>query len=152
MEWIRKIHRLLHHEHLVWTMTPQANAATALIAALLFIKTITLYPGAGSRIYAGFLLGMSVGFFFGAYWYHAFSTHWSFYRRFYSVKTKTRDRLKMLYKKTDYEIPSYIAAVIFGFILVYISVNSFIWLASGMFFGFIFGGSLALAVVLKYLA
>lgn len=149
MEWLRAAHRLLHHEHLIWTMTPRANAAVALIAALLFLKTVALYPEAGNRIYAGFLLGISVGFFFGAYWHHVFSVHWDFYRKFYNTKTKTKDRLKMLYEKIDYEIPTYIAAVVFGFILVYLSVNNFVWLASGMFFGFIFGGSLALAIALK---
>lgn len=149
MEWLRKVHRLLHHEHLIWTMTPRANAAIALIAALFFLKIVALYPEVGSRIYAGFLLGVSVGFFFGAYWHHVFSAHQSFYRKFYNIKTKTKDRLKMLYEKIDYEIPTYIAAVVFGFILVYISVSDLAWLASGMFFGFIFGGSLALAIALK---
>ncbi len=149
MDLIRKIHRILHHENFIWTMTPGANALTAVIAALFFIKAISLYPEAGARIYSGFLLGISVGFFFGAYWHHIFSRNWNFYRKFYSVKTKQKQRLKMLNKKIDHELPTYIAAVLFGFILVYLSTNNFIWLASGMFFGFIFGGSLSLAVVLK---
>ncbi|MBI1972177.1 MAG: hypothetical protein HYS53_02650 [Candidatus Aenigmarchaeota archaeon] len=151
MEWLRAAHRLLHREHLVWTMTPKANVAIALLAALFFLKSTTLYPQAGTLIYAGFLLGVSVGFFFGAYWHHAFSTHWNFYRRFYNAGTKAKDRLKMLAEKIDYEIPGYIAAVIFGFVLVYVSLSGFVWLSSGMFFGFIFGGSIALAIVLKYL-
>ena len=149
MGWLRKIHRLLHHENLIWTMSSRANVVIALIAALLFLKTVALYPEAGNRIYSGFLLGISVGFFFGAYWHHTFSTHWNFYRKFYDVKTKSSQRLKMLIEKIDYEIPTYLAAVIFGFILVYLSVNGFVWLASGMFFGFVFGGSIALAIVLK---
>lgn len=151
MDWLRKAHNLLHREHFIWTMTPAANAFIALFAALLFIKSVAVYPAAGTRIYAGFLLGISVGFFFGAYWYHAFATHWNFYRKFYSVKTKNKLRLKMLQKKIDYELPSYLASVLFGFTLVYIAVNNFVWLASGMFFGFVFGGSLAMAIVLKVL-
>ncbi len=130
-------------------MTPGANAITALIAALLFIKVVSLYPEAGSRIYSGFLLGISVSFFFGAYWHHTFSENWKFYRKFYSIKTKQKQRMKMLNKIIDHELPTYIAAVLFGFILVYLSTNNFIWLASGMFFGFIFGGSLAMAIVLR---
>ncbi|MBI3412661.1 MAG: hypothetical protein HY051_01095 [Candidatus Aenigmarchaeota archaeon] len=149
MEWLRKVHKLLHHERLIWTMTPKANAVIAFFALLFFLKSASSYPMLGSKVYAGFLLGVSVGLFFGAYWHHAFSTNWRFYIKFYSVKTKTSQRLKMLSKKIDHELPSYIPAVVLGFVLVYLAVNNFIWLSSGLFFGFIFGGSVALAIVLK---
>ena len=120
-----------------------------IVSILLFFRNVGLYVEAGNRIYAGFLLGAAVGLFFGAYWHYTFSRNWNFYRKFYSIKTKAKERFKMLTKKIDYEIPTYMAAVVFGFALVYLSISGFVWLSSALFFGFIFGGSFALTIVLK---
>jgi len=149
MNILRIAHRLLHREHLIWTMDVKTNVVIMVISALLFFRNASMYVGVGNRIYAGFLLGIAVGMFFGAYWHYAFSHNWNFYRKFYSAKTKAKERFKMLGKKIDHELPTYITSVLFGFVLVYLSINSFVWLASALFFGFIFGGSLALILVLK---
>lgn len=149
MNILRTVYRILHHDHLIWTMGAKSNLAIAVIALILFLKTTNIYIAVGNRIYGGFLLGISVGLFFGAYWHHAFSSHWLFYRKFYSSKTKNAERVKMMLKKLDYEIPTHAGALLLGFLLVYLSVNGFVWLASSLFFGFIFGGSVALTIALK---
>ncbi|MFH0890185.1 MAG: hypothetical protein V1836_03550 [Candidatus Aenigmatarchaeota archaeon] len=152
MNFLKQAYRLLHRDHLIWAMTAKAHVFIALLAAFLFLESTNVYLATGNRIYAGFLLGIAVGMFYGTHWHHEFGKHWVFYRRFYASKTKNSQRMKMLAKKIDYELPSYLASVIFGFVLVYLAVNGFVWLSSGLFFGFAFGGSIAMAIVLNDLA
>ncbi len=149
MNLLKSVYRILHRDHLIWTMDAKSNLALALVALVLFLNTTNVYTAAGNRVYGGFLLGVSVGLFFGAYWHHAFSTHWFFYRKFYSSKTRNAERMKMMFKKLDYEIPTHTGALLLGFLMVYLAVNGFVWLASSLFFGFVFGGALALSVVLN---
>jgi hypothetical protein len=149
MDVLRTVYRILHRDHLIWTMDAKSNLVIAAVALVLFLNTANVYTAAGNRIYGGFLLGISVGLFFGAYWHHAFSTHWFFYKKFYSAKTKNAERIKMMLKKLDYEIPTHAGALLLGFLMVYLAINDFVWLASSLFFGFIFGGALALAAVLN---